>query len=119
MASYVSDGVTSIEPITVLGYSHTRTSRNILHDVIQRVDKDVAYGPTSLRSGTLSMLVATLAEALALDTMHGQLQSFTLEDSDLPALDMTYVVDGALTVELDPDTRDRWLFTVDFQEVLP
>lgn len=113
----ISDGTTTITPLLVTGYESTRQSRNVIHDIIGREDPEVTLRVAGLRTGTLEMLVSTLANALALEALHTPGVVMTLADVDLPGLNMDYVTSGDIGVQLDDETRDRWLVTVDYQEV--
>lgn len=119
MSTQVSDGTATVEPLLCLGYSAERPSRNRVHTIIGVSSPDVTLEAAGLRMGTLEFLLETFADALALEAMLSQALVFTVTDSDLTALSMSFVVDegGRIRVQLDPETRDRWTVSVDFQEV--
>lgn len=104
-------------PQLVLGYSSTRSAGNIVHPVIGNPSPDVTLAAAGLRTGTLSMLCLNLADALAVQSLHTGPYVVVLADSDLPALNMTYVASGTIAIALDDETRTRWTVTVDFQEI--
>ena len=116
MATTIFRDTTVIKPVLVLGYMSSRESRNIVHRVIGRGDPGVTFAPAALRTGTLQLLVNTLSEALTLDQLHATPGTITFADSDLPNLNMGYVADGAITVELDDESRRMWLVSIDFTE---
>lgn len=117
MTTTLSDGITDVIPTLVTGWESTRDARNILHDIIGRADFDVTLRPAGLRSGTLEMLFSSLDNALAAEALLVQAKSFTLEDTDRPTLNMTFVASGSITVAIDEDTRTLWTVACDFQEV--
>lgn len=117
MSSSISDGTTSVLPLVVDGYESTRQSQNVFNNVIGRSLPDVFLNPASPRTGTLTMLFATEADALACEALHTGTALLTFSDSDLPSATMTYVADGSITRRLDPESRALWLVTVDFREV--
>ena len=106
-----------VTPLEVLGYASTREAGNQVHQVLNRSSPDVTLRAAGLRTGTLSFLVATLADALVLEAMHALPGFVRLDDSDLPQIGMFYVATGAITVELEDESRDLWIVSVDYQEV--
>lgn len=113
----ITHDATTLTPMLVLGYEHTRTFGNTAYDIVNQSSPDIAYEVAGLRRGTLSLLCEDLAAGLALDNLHTLTGTFDLADPDLPALDMTYVPVGEGTLALDPETRVRWIVTIDFREV--
>jgi hypothetical protein len=118
MSTTITKGVATVTPITVTGYSSTRTTGNILHDVIGRSDVDVTFKAAGLRKGTLEMVFPSLTTVLAAESLHASIGINVLADSDLPALGMRYVASGDITVTLHDESRDFWLLSVAFQEVV-
>lgn len=104
-------------PILTDGYQSNRTSRTVVHEVLGRSYPDITQFPMSLRSGTLTLVYSNEADAVEAERMHVGGYVMTYADSDLPSAAMTYIVNGSLTRELDPETRSVWLVTVDYQEV--
>lgn len=107
-------------PIMIVGYSVSRTSRNVLHQIINRADLDVTLRPLGLRTGSLTLLCATLADAVAISNHHAGSVTITLADTLHPFQDMKYVLQPGtpLTVELDPETRVKATVALQFQEIL-
>ena len=64
------------------------------------------------------MLYLTEADAFACATLHEQPTTFTLTESDRPAVGMTYVRDGSASVRLE-ENANTWIVTVSYQEVTP
>jgi hypothetical protein len=115
----ISDGTTTLTPMLVLGWSTSREARTVVHRLIGQAAPDVTLRPHALRSGSLRILCADMAEALAMEALHAAGVVLTLDDDDVSAVAMSYVVSGALSVDLDPATLARWVVTADFTEVLP
>lgn len=115
----ISDGTTTLTPTLIDGYRSVRRAGNIVHPIIANAWPAVTLRPAKPRTGTLSMLVMSLSDALAMDALHSTESTLTLVDGDLPGLNMTYVASGDITVELDDRTRLRWWVRVDFQEIQP
>jgi len=117
MTVTITQGASSVSPSLVLGYKSTRQAGNLIHPIIQRTDPDVTLAPAGLRTGTLELFCLDLAQALEVETLHAGAGVCQLEDTDLPALNMLYVAAGAIGLELDDETRLRWVVSVDYQEV--
>lgn len=109
-----SGGLTT-SPIAVDGYEATRTSRNIVHDLING-DVAVTLISPRLRSGRLRLVYGNAVDAVAALTLHEIETTFFLERDDLPGLNMTYVLDGDVSIAVD-ESRGAWVLTVGFQEV--
>ena len=103
-------------PILVDGYLSARQSNNVFNQVIGGVT-DVTLRPMSARVGTLRLLYATEEDALDAEYTLMQQEALKFANSELPSADMTFVVDGQITRQLDPESRYLWIITVDFREV--
>ena len=103
-------------PELVLGYQTSRESRNIVHDLISGRIAVTMVGPRP-RAGVLELFYLTENDAFDAMNLHATESMFTLYDSDRPAVNMTYVIDGSVELELDDETRDRWVVSVGYQEV--
>lgn len=114
----ITKDATTITPQLVLGYRAESQARNVLHDILGRADADVSLREETLRAGTLSMLFLTKADAFAAYAFHTAGGTFSLADADVPEANMAFVRQGAMSIELDPQTRNRWVLEVGFQEVL-
>jgi len=105
--------------VTIMdGWNATRESRAIYHPILGfSPTAVVSLRPARPRSGTMSLVVAEewIANNIVLTVCAGLV--CRLEDTDRPALNMNFVVVGDTTLELDDDTRDVWLITIDYQEV--
>jgi len=110
----------AIIPTLVDGYEASIEARSIVHRILGRTDPDITARPAGLRSGTLSLVFASRAEAWAAVTVLREPQSLTLTDADVPEVGMSFVVaNGALVPRLDDETRSVWILTVPFEEIAP
>ncbi|WNM25245.1 hypothetical protein [Demequina capsici] len=117
MSTTVTDGVTTLTPILVTGWSSTRLARNVLHDIVGTEWPEVTLRPAAPRSGTLQLLCATLADGVAMEAFHAQAKVLTLADPESAPLGMNYVASGRIDLDIDEDTRDKWIVSVEFKEV--
>lgn len=104
------------EPLLVLGYQTSRTSRNEIHDLISGGIAVSLVAPRP-RSGILELFYADEAEAFASLNLHAEETTFQLSDDSRPSVNMAYVIDGILSVALDDETREHWVVSVGYQEV--
>lgn len=107
----------SITPTLVDGFASERASQNVVHVILGRADPDVSLRVPVLRTGTLRMMFSSGAAAEAAEVAHALLRTFTLTSTDEPVVNMNYVVAGAVTLELDDETRALWTLEVEYQEV--
>jgi hypothetical protein len=105
-------------PQMVVGYDSARAGQNVFNSVLGRSNPDVTLLPAAPRTGTLTYLFTNEADAAECERMHQGTELLTLADSDLSTIGMTYVLDGNLRRQLDPETRSVWTVAVDFQEVI-
>lgn len=113
----VNDGtLDTTSPTLVLGYQANRESQNIIHDIIGGGIAVTLIRPRP-RAGTLRLFYLTEEDAFESLGYHSRETTFSLSDTERPSYAMTYVLDGNLDIELDPEGRRRWVLSVDFQEV--
>ena len=115
----ISDGTTTITPILVTGWDTTRDTQNVVHVIVGRADADITYRAAGLRSGDLVLLCASLEIALQVEALAAQPKKLTLADPDHPAINMAFIADGRIRVELDDETRERATCTIGFLQVAP
>jgi len=103
-------------PVLVDGFTGTRTSRTVVHTLLNSGDPAISIRPAGLRTGTLSALFETQAQAQALaDALAtGAVQRYT--DSDAGG-SFRFVPSGRIEVRLDDSTRAAWWVTFDYSEV--
>lgn len=105
-------------PVVVNGYQTSRQSQNIVHDLISGGIAVALIAPRP-RSGTLRLVYETEADAFAALALHEAEDSFTLTDTDVSSVNMTYVLapGGTLSLALDEETLTVWVLEVPYQEV--
>lgn len=119
MTTYtVYDPTTSaqLSPLLVTGYSARRPSRNVVHTVLGRPDPDVTLRAAGLRTGTLELLCANVADATEMADLHATVGVKAFEGSAPDPVSMDYVVAGEIEMEPSIETG-RWIVRVGFQEV--
>lgn len=114
----ITDGTTTVEPLTIDGWDQSRASRNLAHPYIDG-GQDYTIVTPSDRRGTLTLVFTAEEDALTCEAMHIAAPFLDLASDERTIANMRYVLSdgGQLGVQLDPETRDVWLVTVDFSEV--
>jgi hypothetical protein len=115
----LTDGIETVVPMMVLGWSGINANRTVIHPLIGSAEPDVTLRPSSTRTGTMAILCADEAEMIAVRDLHTEGAVLTLTEDVVVSLDMTYVVSGDVTWELDTTTRTRWTVTVPYTEITP
>lgn len=114
-----SNGAGSSSPIAVLAeYSATRTSRNVLHNLIGGGIAVSLVAPNP-RSGVIEYLFTDETAAWSCLDLHAVETTFVLTETSRPVVSMTYVVNGEASIRLDAATSTVWVVSVGFQEVEP
>jgi len=119
MTSTITLGLQQVVPDLVVDVQTSVDVPTIVHRIIGRTDPDVTLQPAQLRSGTLQLLMTdglTAATAVAVLSTPGVA---TLTDTDVPAVNMAFVVTGQLDSQMDTQDMRRWTVTVPYQEVTP
>lgn len=114
MAIEISDGVTTIDVLEVVGYEASSETRNVYHSPAA-----VSVHGEGPRGGTLPLVFASLADAAAAWDVLAAPAVFTFSYHDLTALEMTFVRDGDMTLRIDPQQRARWRIDLGYREVEP
>ncbi|GMM94760.1 hypothetical protein [Microbacterium sp. MTN4-26] len=110
-----ANGSGTTSPLAIDGYAPSRTSRNVIHDLLDG-SIGVSYIAPRPRSGTLRLTYRTLPEAFAAFTLHGEETSFTLT-STVSQVGMSYALDGELSMPtLDPRSG-MYVIEVGYQEL--
>lgn len=110
----------SIAPQIVLGVDTEREARNIVHPILGSALSDVSLRPASLRKGILTLgFFGPTADADSLSALdiHAGGNVLTLVSIDRPSSGMTYVCTGRVSRQLEDQTRDAWIVTVEYEEV--
>lgn len=110
-----------VHPLQTNGYHMPRPASNTIVDVPGRPDPIVNPRPAKLRRGTLEFLLGTdTALVAAFDALMDDAAAFVFTDTDRALVGMTFALDASgYTINLDDDTRDVWLATVNVVEVTP
>lgn len=98
---------------TVTAYGHTRDTRSVFHEVINRSDDVVAEGEMTPRRGRLAAVCETYQDALDLESVLRRGKVIQYRESDHHGIDMYFH-----TVSLAVDQEaDRWVVTLEYREV--
>jgi hypothetical protein len=119
MATTITSDLATVTPELVTGYETRQSARNVIHEIVGRGDPDVTLRPARSRSGRLRCLFLDAADADGARYDLAQADVWALADTDLPEIDMSFVLTGETAVRLDPDTLLRWVVEFDYREVLP
>ena len=122
MSTSITHSSGTITPELINGYQASRTTRSIVHDILNRSSPDITLRAAGLRRGQFRCLFREQADALTAYAALSIPQVLTIADPEVPAINMTFVVgpDGEdLDIELDDETRDLWWIVVPFVEVTP
>lgn len=120
MTTTISDGTTSVVPVSVLTPGHTRTARTITHDVLgERADPDVTLRPATTRRGVLELFFDDETDALTADTLHSTSVVLTLTDTVNATKNMSYVATGGEVETRREVPYARWIVTVPYRQVIP
>jgi hypothetical protein len=110
------DATETTTPELVDGYSATRTTGNVIIPILGG-GIAVTMRPAQPRSGTLRLFYPDEADAAAAAAMHALVGTFTLTSDERDSIEMTFATSGQITIELDDETRDLWVVSVDYQEL--
>jgi len=114
----ISNGIDTITPDLVLGYSDQTYTTNVEH-IILGGGMTVSLGDDLPREGKLDIFFLNRADAWAARDFHKTAAVFSLVDAALPELNMSYVRKSDQGIRLDPETRIRWILSIGFREVNP
>lgn len=105
-----------ITPVALEGWEASAQARSIVHTILGRPDPDITLRPTGLRSGTLTLVFATGADAYAARAVLAVPQQLTLANSTVAQVSMLFIVAGGDLGEVIADSGE-WRLSVPFQEV--
>lgn len=122
MVDSILSSSASISPDLILGYESSRTSGAVVHPIVGRPAPDVTLRRAGLRRGRMQLgFLGEDAESASADaeTALSAAAVFSLVSDDRSTIQMRFVLPstGAITRQLDPDTRETWSVTFDWQEV--
>lgn len=110
-----TNGAGAFEPLAVEGYSPSRMSRNVIHDLLDG-SIGVSFISPRPRSGTLRLLFRTELEAFDAFDLFGEETTFEYASTEVTSVGMTFALDGSVDMDLDARTGNWWV-VVGFQEV--
>ena len=109
--------VQSIQPEVITDYAFTITSRNVVHEILNRAAPVITYGPASTRRGTLNILCPAYGDMLAALALHNAPGTLQWVSTDFPeATTLNYAVVGDVTFTQTED-KTTWLVAVGYREV--
>ncbi len=120
MTTTISNGTTTVTLLTLGTLSLDQAAGNITHVIIGVAATATTLRPAGLRKGTFEAVIGqNAALAKTLSDMLAAAASFTLADTTVSSIGMTFVVPqgGNIELALDDDTRTVWSVTFDFQEI--
>lgn len=109
-----ASGITT--PHSVAGYRAARETRNSVYGTLDG-GIGVAYRPAAPRSGTLTLVYPSQADAFAAATLLGRACPFVYSSS-VANVGMRFAVNGTLQLEQDRAIAHVWYLDVPYQEVL-
>lgn len=117
MSTTITDGTTSVTPVLVVAYEHSRSPRTIVHEVIGRPDPDVTLRAATSRSGALRAVLTDPDDVTALDAMLARPTVLSVSSTDEPRLNgLTFVVaDREVLVRLEGQAT--WVVEWPYREV--
>lgn len=100
-------------------YDVTSASGNQVHEIPGRADPEVTLRVAGTRAGTIAFTFTSKAAAFAAAARHREVGIFTLVDTDVPEMGMSYIVTGTVRLYLDAETVAAWHLELGFREVVP
>lgn len=113
------DNAAVITPTIVHGYDTSARSGNIVHELIAPGVIAITLVGDLPASGTLRFIFDNDSAATNARAVLARPTAFTLEDSDRPSINMTFVRDGSLSATIHDEVRDVWEFECGFQVIAP
>lgn len=105
-------------PVQVNGYQSTSSARTTAHQVANTSQVVVAVRPAGPRQGSFELLYDDVADAMTAEALFREGGLYDFADDDVPDVGMTFApAEGQIEVAQD-DTRQAWLVTVPYVEVI-
>jgi hypothetical protein len=117
MATTISNADDTLTPLLVEGWQSSRETGTVLHVVLGSNSPAVTVRPARLRTGTLRTLWDDFTVACIVEQALAAGAVWTLADDDRPEIGMTFVVSGAVELELDDETRRIAWVSFEYTEV--
>jgi hypothetical protein len=102
----------------VTEYNSSTVVDNRVHTIIGSALPEYTLKPAQPRTGRFAFLCPSEAAALSLRSLLTSMGSFTLSDSVSTFSDMTFLVTGTISLEVDPQTLRVVIVGVDFSEIV-
>lgn len=107
-----------LTPVSMEGWEAKAEARSLVHTILGRSDPDITIRPPGLRSGTLTLVFATAAQAQEARWTLLIPQVLTLANADVPEVAMTFWVAGGEVSEAIGKAQE-WTIRAPFQEISP
>ncbi len=107
----------STSPDLLLPWEKSHASANIFHDVQGSPTAWVSIQGARSGEGELRAFYISETDANAALTLLKSADVFTLDYPERTSIEMTFAVDGTVTMQLDEETSDHWLVTFGYREV--
>jgi hypothetical protein len=117
MTTTISSVDGTVTPTLVTEYAASQASQTIIHAILGQEEAAYTLQPDTMRRGSLALFFETEAAAYDARTKLSAGRVYTLADTDRPVLNMRFVRDGQLAMQLDAESRAYWLVSVDYAEV--
>lgn len=115
MTTSITDGSTTIYPI-IDGYTAARPNRNVVHPILGSTAPAVSLRQAGLRTGTLRLVFSSDSTAFQAHALLSSGVELTLASTERASINMSFVLAGAATIDLDSKTSVAWVVTFDYQE---
>lgn len=107
----------SFSPVLWMEYQSTTEQASAVHET-STGEVVVVHGPRRRsRASRLALLFDVEVAAKACEQAHLAGGLYSISDPTRPTLGMQYVVTGAVTCSLDPESAALWIVEIDAQEV--
>ena len=108
---------TSTTPDLVFPWATEQASGNIFHDISGAATPWISLQGAHARTGELHCFYVSETNANTARTLFSTADTFTLTYAERPSIEMTFAVDGSVTMELDADTSEHWVVRFGYREV--
>lgn len=114
MPALITNGTTTVAPLSLSAYSSDQAGGAIVHDILGRSTPDVTLRPLEMRTGSLVLDFAT--EALSSDARNAlsASSSWTLTHSERTSVNMRFIV---RRLSRAIENNGRWMLSVTWEEV--
>lgn len=109
----------STSPDLILPWQTSQATGNTLQPIVGATEPYVTMDVARLRTGTLQAWYIAEADAEDARTLLGEIGAFAITYPERPTLELRFVVDGEIVVQLDANTSEHWTVTFGYQELSP